>query len=82
MGGGGDLQMMVLLENECSLSSVVDHIWWDTQTLLAVFKKKIKLFALSGSRKAKTLAMSPHALAQAFALALTPNKLPGGISTT
>ena len=39
LGGGGDLRMMVLLFNECSLSGR------DTQPQLAVLKK-IELFAL------------------------------------
>ena len=43
--------MMVLIENECSLSG------GDTQPLLAV--KKIKLFALSGGGGPKTLGTSP-----------------------
>ena len=51
----------------------------DTKTLLAV-KKTLKLFALSGSRDAKTLAMSPHT--HALALALAPSEPSGGISTT
>ena len=48
----------------------------DTQTLLISFKK-IERFALSGGRDTKTSAASPHTTA----IALAPNKQPGGIST-
>ena len=32
VGGGGDLQMMVLVKNECSLSGGDNHKWWGHST--------------------------------------------------
>ena len=50
LGGGRDLRIAILLNNECSLS----HDGGDTQTLL-VGKKQFELYALWGSGDAKTL---------------------------
>ena len=46
LGGGGDLQIVVLRKKECSFNGADNVRWWDTQTLLEV--KKI------GSGDAKT----------------------------
>ena len=34
LGGGGDLQIVILLKNECSLSGGDNVRWWGCQTLL------------------------------------------------
>ena len=51
LGGGGDLQIVVLLKKECSFNGADNVRWWDTQTLLEV--KKIEL-SQTGSGDAKT----------------------------
>ena len=35
LGGGGDLQIVFLLENECIWNGVNNHKWWGHSTLLA-----------------------------------------------
>ena len=67
LGGGGDLWIIFLLENECSLSGVDNHRWWGHSNL-----KKKKLYALSGSGHIK-LCNFPYLLSTiSLALELVP----------
>ena len=52
---------MVLFKNECSFSSVDNHMWWEHSNTL----QKIELYALSGNGDAKprVLALMPLVLA-------------------
>ena len=45
LGDGRDLQMMVLPENECSVSAGDSHGWWG-HSIPTPHIKKIELFAL------------------------------------
>ena len=53
LGGGGDLQIVFLLENECSLSGVDNHRWWGHSNPTTWLKKE-----LSGGGYEKTLRFS------------------------
>ena len=64
-----DLQMILLLLYECSLSSEDNQRWWGHTNPTCCFKNIFKLLALSGGRNTKARATSPHAWAEALMLA-------------
>ena len=74
LGGGGDLWMIVLLLNECSLRSVDNQTWWGLLNPTCYFTTNLNFLH---SQVAGTQKLRP----QAFTPTPTPSEPSGGIST-
>ena len=74
LGGGGDLLMIVLLLNECSLRSVDNQTWWGLLNPTCFFTTNLNFLH---SQVAGTQKLRP----QAFTPTPTPSEPSGGIST-